>query len=156
MTEHEMRQDIKDIKLKLSTKDYRTRVIEKSKAVAFIKSANKKTYGKRLSTIHDQHSFKIDVYPKTLADAYDYSYFMLTRANLDNFSKMEIEGVDRAKRLHRAMGYPSYRKFLWLLQHNMIRNSKVTLDDVKRALHIYGEDPALIKGKTVKRKQSKA
>ena len=71
MTEHEMRQDIKDIKLKLSTKDYRTRVIEKSKAVAFIKSANKKTYGKLLSTIHDQHSFKIDVYPKTLADAYE-------------------------------------------------------------------------------------
>ena len=71
MTKHEMRQDIKDNKLKLSTEDYRTRVIEKSKAVAFIKSANKKTYGKLLSTIHDQHSFKIDVYPKTLADAYE-------------------------------------------------------------------------------------
>ena len=42
-----------------------------------------------------------------------------------------------------------------MLQHNIIRNSKVTLDDAKRALHIYGEDPALIKGKTVKRKQSK-
>ena len=38
----------------------------------------------------------------------------------------------------------------------MIRNSKVTLYDAKRALHIYGEDPALIKGKTVKRKQSKS
>ena len=71
MTEQEMRQDIKDNKLKLSTKDYRTRVVEKSKAVAFIKSANKKTNGKLLSAIRDRHSFKIDVYPKTLTDAYE-------------------------------------------------------------------------------------
>ena len=45
-------------------------MIGKAKAVAFIKSANRKTYGKLLMSIREQHSFKIDVYPKTLADAY--------------------------------------------------------------------------------------
>ena len=79
---------------------------------------------------------------------------MLTEANKSNFTKMEIEGVDKARALHRGIGYPNYRKYLWLLQHNMIKGSKVTLDDVKRLLHIYREDQAMIKGKTVKRKQS--
>ena len=45
-------------------------MIGKAKAVAFIKSANRKIYGKLLMSIREQHSFKIDVYPKTLADAY--------------------------------------------------------------------------------------
>ena len=69
-----------------------------------------------------------------------YSYLMLTEANKNNFTRKEIAGADRARALHRAIGYPNYRKYLWLLQHNMIKGGKVTLDDAKRSLHIYGED----------------
>ena len=44
---------------------YRVRVTNKAKAVAFLKCANRKTYGKLLSSIREQYSFKIDV-PYTL------------------------------------------------------------------------------------------
>ena len=32
----------------------------------------------------------------------------------------------------------------------MIKDSKVTLEDVKRSLHIYGEETVIVKGRTTK------
>ena len=55
----------------ISGDDYRTRVTDKAKAVAFLKCANRKTYGKLLSSIREQYSFKINVYPKNLSDAHE-------------------------------------------------------------------------------------
>ena len=57
------------------------RVTERSKAVAFIKSTNKKRYGKLMATIREQHSFKIDVYPRTLVDAYE---MLASHVNINN------------------------------------------------------------------------
>ena len=37
----------------------------------------------------------------------------------------------------------------------MIKGSKVTYEDAKRSLHIYGEEKATVKGRTTKNKQSK-
>ena len=37
----------------------------------------------------------------------------------------------------------------------MIKNNKVTLEDAKRLLQVYGEETAVIKGRTTKNKQSK-
>ena len=37
----------------------------------------------------------------------------------------------------------------------MIKGNKVSLEDAKRALHIYGKETAVNKGKTTKNKQSK-
>ena len=51
--------------------EYRQSVTDKSKAVAFLNSANKKTYGKLLVSIREQYSSKMDVYPKSLVDAYE-------------------------------------------------------------------------------------
>ena len=70
MQEREIRADVKDKITDTTGEEYRSRVVGKAKAVAFLKSANRKTYGKLLMSIREQHSFKIDVYPKTLADAY--------------------------------------------------------------------------------------
>ena len=66
------------------------RVTERAKAVAFIKSANKKKYDKLLATIWEQHSFKIDVYPKTLVDAYEILASHVTNNNTNN-SKVKKE-----------------------------------------------------------------
>ena len=71
MMEHEMTIDLKNKVPGVASEDYMPRIIEKTKAVAFLKSANKKVYGKLLSDIRVQHSFKIDVYPKSLVDAYE-------------------------------------------------------------------------------------
>ena len=51
--------------------EYRQSVTDKSKAVAFLNSANKKTYGKLLVSIREQYSSKMDVYPNSLVDAYE-------------------------------------------------------------------------------------
>ena len=66
MMENEIREDEKNNISKTTPEGYRNRTIEKSKAVVFIKSANRKAYGRLLSNIRDQQSFKIDVYPKRL------------------------------------------------------------------------------------------
>ena len=70
MKEREIRTDIKNKISDTTSNKYGIRVTGKAKAVAFIKSANIKIYGKLLMSIRKQHSFKIDIYPKTLADVY--------------------------------------------------------------------------------------
>ena len=57
--------------------------------------------------------------------------------------------------MHRRIGFPGYKKFLWLLRNNKLNKSGVTWDDAKRALHIYGEDAATLKGKMVQKKKKK-
>ena len=85
-----------------------------------------------------------------------YSYLLLTEANLSNFSQQQLQGADKARTLHRALGFPGYRNFLWLLKHNKIQHCDVIHDDAERALHIYGDEPAIAKGKMTRSKQSKA
>ena len=46
-------------------------VRERMMGVVFIKRASKAKYGKLMNKIRDQHAFNIDVYPKTLHDAYE-------------------------------------------------------------------------------------
>ena len=84
-----------------------------------------------------------------------YSYLMLAKVRLSEFTKCKIQGAQQAKRLHRALGFPGYKKYLWLLKNNMIKSSKVTFEDAKRSLHIYGEETATVKGRATKNKQSR-
>ena len=44
---------------------------EKMLGVAFLKRADQQRYGKLMTSIRDQHSFKNDVYPESLHDAYE-------------------------------------------------------------------------------------
>ena len=84
-----------------------------------------------------------------------YSYLMLTEANMKNFTDEQIRKAQRARDLYRGIGFPGYKKFLWMLKNNKLSKSGVTWDDAKRALHIYGEEVATIKGKTVQKVQTK-
>ena len=45
---------------------------------------------------------------------------------------------------------PGYKKFFRALSENHIHNCPITLDDAKRALHIYGPDTAHLQGKTTR------
>ena len=91
---------------------------------------------------------------ETTSKVSGYSYLMLAKARLSEFTKQEIQGAQLAKWLHRARGFPGYKKYLWLLKNNMIKDSKVTYKDAKRPLHIYSEVTATVKGRTTKNKQS--
>ena len=64
----------KDIEKGLTGKsdvEYKKVVQDKMLGVAFIKRANDKVYNKLITSIRDQHSFKKDVYPKSLHEAYE-------------------------------------------------------------------------------------
>ena len=66
-----MRLDIQNNVADTNRQECRERVIDKAKPVAFLKSANRKVYGKLLASIKEQHSFKINMYPKTLSNTYE-------------------------------------------------------------------------------------
>ena len=80
-----------------------------------------------------------------------YLFLSSTPHNAAAYSPREVEGADRARTLYRQLGRPSQRDFLDALTNNVIRNCPVTPEDARRALKIYGPDPATLKGKTVKR-----
>ena len=63
----------KDVDAGRTTKDekhYKSIVRVKIPGVAFLKRADQQEYGRLMTSIRDQHSFKNDVYPKTLHKAY--------------------------------------------------------------------------------------
>ena len=70
MVQAEKKEDSDNNIVEASVEEYRARVINKAKAVAFINIADRKMYCKLLPIIREQHSFKISVYPKTLMDVF--------------------------------------------------------------------------------------
>lgn len=55
--------------------------------------------------------------------------------------------------LQRRIGRPVQRRFESILENNFINNRPVTLDDSKRAGYIFGDDPAILKGKITRERQ---
>ena len=79
-----------------------------------------------------------------------YSFVLTVSGNKQRFHRREIDAADCAQALYRKIGRPSQAQFEHILQHNLILNCPVTVDDAKRALFIYGPDSATLKGKTTK------
>ena len=91
---------------------------------------------------------------RSFFDYYSFAQVDTVQALKTNFTRREIEGAERARTLFRALGMPSYAKFIHTLEHNHIRNCPVTSADVRRALHIYGPEVAVLKGKAVRKTPS--
>jgi hypothetical protein len=70
--------------------------------------------------------------------------------NKSFFSRREIEGAEKAREQQGQIGWPSDQEYYKIIRDNRMRNSKVTLNDLRIAEYIYG-GPAvnLLKGKTV-------
>ena len=81
-----------------------------------------------------------------------YSFIQTVEENKSHFTRREIEGADKARRLYRLLGRPNWNKFLRALNNNRIRNCPVTAADAKRAMFIYGREVAKIKGITTRQK----
>ena len=60
--------------------------------------------------------------------------------------------ADEARDLYVKLGIPGYDNFIKKLTNNDTMNSKVTVDDAKRAVYIYGLEVASLKGKDTRRK----
>ena len=77
-----------------------------------------------------------------------YIFINTVAKNKERFHRREIAGADQAVILHRKIGRPSQAQFEDILRNNLIHNCPVTVDDARRAILIYGPDPATLKGKT--------
>ena len=79
----------------------------------------------------------------------DYIFLSTVRNNKESFTRRELEGAEKARRLMWKIGHPSQSDFEHTLSHNLIRNCPITLADAKQALYIWGPDLGSIKGKRV-------
>ena len=64
------------------------------------------------------------------------------------FTKKEVTMADAARDLSRAMNFPTDSVLKTMLNNHMIPNCPVTADGVDRATTIYGNDVAILKGKS--------
>ena len=71
MTEKEMEKDKEKGASLKTVAEYKKIVTDRAKAIALLRSACRKKYGRLMSNIRDQYAFKIDVYPSNITDAYD-------------------------------------------------------------------------------------
>ena len=80
-----------------------------------------------------------------------YSCLQTVAEIKDLYTKRQVEAADGARKLYRLMGRPGMARFLEALKESHILNCPITVDDAKRAEHIYGKDVAFLKGKTTAR-----
>ena len=82
-------------------------------------------------------------------NAYPYNLLNTVSENKTFFSRREIEGAEKAREQQGQIGWPSDQEYYEIIRDNRMKNSKVTLDDLRRAEYIFG-GPAvnLLKGKT--------
>ena len=84
-----------------------------------------------------------------------YSFLTLTKGEPADFTHTQIQKAKDAKRLYQRIGYPGYTKIFWLVQNKKIRGCQVDMEDVKRAIHLYGPDIAVLRGRSVGTKSHK-
>ncbi len=73
------------------------------------------------------------------------------QANMEGFTKQEIEEAKKAREAQGMLGHPTNREFLGMVRANMINNCDVTETAVKNAHTIFGPELAGVRGRTVGR-----
>jgi len=82
--------------------------------------------------------------------AYPLSLLNTVKENKQFYSRREIEGAEEARAQQGQIGWPSDQKYYEIIRDNLLPHSKATIDDLRRAEHIYGGTAVdLLKGKTV-------
>ena len=86
----------------------------------------------------------------TPVNAYPLSLLNTVTENKQFFNRREIEGAEAARAQQGQIGWPSDLEYYEIIRDNLLTNSKATLDDLRRAEHIFGGTAVdLLKGKTV-------
>lgn len=71
--------------------------------------------------------------------------------NRELFTRIQLQLVDTARKLYALIGRPNYQAFLEMIRENRLKNCPVNVEDAIRAINIYGQDIAALRGKTVRR-----
>ena len=80
-----------------------------------------------------------------------FNFINTVEGNKEGFTQWQIERVNQALALYCIIGGPAERKFYTNLSGNHIMNCPITVEDARRAFHIYGPDVATQQGKMVRR-----
>jgi hypothetical protein len=85
----------------------------------------------------------------TPVNAHPISLLNTVTENKQFFSRREIEGAEAARAQQGQIGWPSDQECYEIIRDNLLTNSKATLDDLRRAEHVFGGTAVdLLKGKT--------
>ena len=84
-----------------------------------------------------------------------YSFLTLVKSNKSLFTSRKVKRAEIAKKFRKDLGYPGYKRYFNLLETNYFIDCPLTVDDAKRALHIYRPVIESLKGKNTQRKTKK-
>ena len=84
----------------------------------------------------------------------DYALVSTVSDNLKLYSKREIQRADAEIDMFEKLGYPSEASIKRLISGGVLPGCDVTVEDIDRALSIYGKPIGLIKGKHTRSKLS--
>jgi hypothetical protein len=68
----------------------------------------------------------------------------------ESYSQLDARRAKAARKMQEILGYPSDKEYMKMVDHNLIKNCKITRRDIIIANDIYGVNPNIIKGKTVR------
>ena len=93
---------------------------------------------------HDTNNFDSH---NTIEHIADYTILNTVARNKANYTTREFTGVDKAIFFNNKIGYLWPQRYIHLLQNNYFHNCPITVEDAKRAIHIYVHDTAYLQGK---------
>ena len=85
-----------------------------------------------------------------------HTFVTTVKDNIEGFTKDEVNGAKRARKLYHAIGCPTIQNLKHIIRMNLIRNCPVTTEDVNNAEKIWGADIGALKGKTTRAVPAKA
>ena len=80
-----------------------------------------------------------------------FNFINTVEGNKEGFTQRQIERGKQALALYQIIGRPAERRYYTILAENHIMNCPITVEDARRAFHIYGPDVATLQGKMVRR-----
>jgi hypothetical protein len=71
--------------------------------------------------------------------------------NLSKFTKRQVHMAEEAKKLYSKLGRPSLKDFIQLIRTNGVKNCPISVEDINRAITIWGQDLGSVIGKTIRK-----
>jgi hypothetical protein len=72
--------------------------------------------------------------------------------NLAKFTKREVERAEEARKLFSVLGRPSVKDFISSVRNNIIKNCPISVEDISRAISIWGNDLGAVVGRSTRKK----
>ena len=88
---------------------------------------------------------------KPKASVSHYSLLNTVDDNKTLYCKKDVKGANHARNVQAIIAWPTDQEYTNIISNNQIMNSKVTVDDIHHASHIYGPALPLLQSRTVRK-----